>query len=86
LPFAYARRTREPQRQGAGGTLCPSSAAAKPTIADLINAPQKGKHSSTRASAQGHYRGELTTNEMTVMASSVAQNQSHCEGSASGSI
>ena len=48
--------------------------------------PQKGQQSSTRASAQGHYRGKLTTNEMTVMASSVAQNQSHCEGSASGSI
>jgi hypothetical protein len=46
----------------------------------------------TRASFRNHseraraYRGKLTTNEMTVMASSVAQNQSHCEGSESGSI
>jgi hypothetical protein len=31
------------------------------------------------------YRGKPTTNPMTVMASSAAPNQSHCEGSESGS-
>jgi hypothetical protein len=35
--------------------------------------------------ASSLYRGKPTTSAMTVMATSVAPNQSHCEGSASGS-